>query len=91
MFKLIGRAVALAGTVLLLGAVLLVTQQTGEDAGLVSHWVFAPGDLRGGTIRDRAGRLPAQVTGGAVFGPSGGLEMRPLRDWRRPSRNGPGG
>jgi acid phosphatase type 7 len=79
MFKLIGRAVALAATVVLLGAALLVTQPTADDVGPVSHWVFAPGELRAGTVRDRAGRLPAQVTGEPVFAPGGGLETRPLR------------
>ncbi|HWY85144.1 MAG TPA: LamG-like jellyroll fold domain-containing protein, partial [Gemmataceae bacterium] len=79
MFKSIARAAALAGTLLVMGAALYVTQPKGDDVGPVAHWVFTSAELRAGAIRDRAGRLPAQVTGEPVFAQGGGLETRPLR------------
>jgi predicted phosphodiesterase len=79
MLKSIGRAIALAGTALLLGVSLYFTQPKAEPVGPVSHWVFTKGELRAGAIRDETGRLPAQVTGEPVFAQGGGLETRPLR------------
>jgi hypothetical protein len=79
MLSSMARATALIVTLLVLAMALFVTRPEAGEAAPVSHWVFEPGDLRTGTVRDQTGRLPAQVTGEPVFAPGGGLETRPLQ------------
>jgi hypothetical protein len=78
MFTSMARATALVVTLLVLILALSMSRPDADEAAPASHWVFEPGELRAGIIRDQTGRLPAQVAGEPVFAQGGGLETRPL-------------